>query len=127
MFGRRKGDITHEETQMQKEVVLHACSHIDEVQSAASILQSRSQDSSLSEDNALLAACAEYERRTLLPFGVFRAAAECDSGNINLEFAAGSSAPARAPSFLPSTAIDSCSPAMQQQFHREPLDFSYYN
>ena len=60
---------------MQEEAMLQACSHINEVQSAASILVSTSQDSSQSDDNAFLVACAEFERGTLLRFGVFRAAA----------------------------------------------------
>ena len=104
---------------MQKEAMLQACSHINEVQSAASILASTSQDSSQSEDNAFLAACAEFKRITLLPFGVFRAAAGCDSDNRNLEFAAGPSAPARVPSPVLSTAVDSCSLATQQQVHED--------
>ena len=104
---------------MQKEAMLQACSHITEVQSAASILASTSQDSSQSEDDAFLAACAEFERGTLLPFGVFRAAAGCGSDARNLEFAAGPSAPARVPSPVLSTAVDSCSLATQQQVHED--------
>ena len=41
---------TKETTEMQKETMLQACSHINEVQSAASILPSTSQDSSQSEE-----------------------------------------------------------------------------
>ena len=100
---------------MQKDAMLQACSHINEVQRADSILAITGQDSSQSEGNAFLAACAEFERGTLLPFGIFRAAAGCDSGNRNLAFAAGPSAPARVLSPLPSTAVDLCSPTTQQQ------------